>query len=90
MVRFLSPVALSHLEAFRYWLRGAVEDWDIALPKDEVVEVGKEYPFFQLYQRGVPVGLVDSPIAALERIGDSKLLEEYLRIVTEDPDDPVA
>lgn len=51
-----------------------------------MVEACKEYPPFQLYQQGVAKGLVDSPIEALERIGDRKLLEEYLQILTENPD----
>lgn len=86
MIRFLSPVALSHLEAFQYWLRGAALGWDISLPMDEPVESGKEYPAFHLYQHGGPMGIVDSPIEALKRIGDRNLLEEYVRLVTEDPD----
>lgn len=90
MARCLSPVALGHLEAFRCWLRSAVQGRDVSLPEDEVVEGGKGYPPFMLYQHGKPVSLVESPIEALERIGDSQMLEEYLRIVTENPDDQAA
>ncbi|HZW13843.1 MAG TPA: hypothetical protein VFF81_11715 [Noviherbaspirillum sp.] len=86
MVKFFSCVVLDHLEAFRCWLRSAARGWDIALPNEEVVEAGKEYPPFMLYQHGMPVGLVESPFEALEKIGNRTLLEEYLRSVSEDPD----
>ena len=86
MARFLSPVALSHLQAFRYWLHSEASEWDISLPEDEPVEEGKEYPQFHLYRHGVSVGMVESPLQALEKIGDSKLLQEYDRLAAEDSD----
>lgn len=89
MDKFLSPVALSVLEAFRFWLRRSVPEWDISLPKDEIVEIGKEYPPFYLYCNGVSVGMVESPMEALEKIGNINLLQNYVRLITEDPDEPV-
>jgi hypothetical protein len=86
----LSPVALSHLEAFRFWLRQSVPEWDISLPRDEIVEMGKEYPAFPLYCNGVSVGMVESPIEALEKIGNINLLQNYVRLITEGPDAPTA
>jgi hypothetical protein len=84
----LSPAALSSLEAFRFWLRHSVPEWDISLPKDEIVETGKEYPPFHLYCNGVSVAMVESPIEALEKIGNVDFLENYVRLITEDPDAP--
>jgi hypothetical protein len=88
MRKFLSPVALSHLEAFRFFLRQSVLEWDISLPRDEIVDTGREYPPFHLYCNGVSVGIVESPIEALEKIGYIQLIIEYVRLMTEDPDDP--
>jgi hypothetical protein len=90
MTKYLSPVGLSHLQAFRYWLHSVAPEWDIALPEDAVVDAGKEYPSFQLYRHGVAVGLVASPIEALEKINDRKLYQEYKKYVCEDPDTPLA
>lgn len=86
MVRFLSPVALSHLQAFRYWLRSEAPNWDISLPKDETLEEGKEYPPFHLYREGISVGMVESPLQALDKIGDSRLLKEYEKLLNAEPD----
>lgn len=86
MPQFLSPVSLSYLQAFRYWLHSEAPEWDISLPDDEVVEDGKEYPPFHLYQKGVSVGMVTSPLQALDKIGDGKLLRKYEQIVTAEPD----
>jgi hypothetical protein len=88
MVRFLSPLALSNLEAFRFWLHGTVPEWDISLPEGEIVETGKEYPPFSLYRNGVSVGMVESPREALENIGNINLLQNYIKLITEDPDNP--
>ena len=90
MFRFPSPAALSHLETLRLWLRMSGLGWDISLPKEEPVEVGKDYPPFQLYRNGVAVCIVESPAEVLERIGDERLTQEYERLVNEDPDSPVA
>jgi len=70
----------------RYWLRSMAPGWDISLPKDEVIPEGKEYPPFHLYHHGISVGLVESPRQALEKTGDPWLLQEYERLVNEDPD----
>lgn len=86
MVRCLSPAALSHLQAVRYWLRGVAPEWDISLPQDEVVAEGKDYPSFHLYRHGVSVGLVESPRQALEKTGDHWMLREYERLLAQDPD----
>jgi hypothetical protein len=88
MDKCLSPVALSDLEAFRFWLRRSVPEWDTSLPIDEIVETGKKYPPFHLYCNGVSVGMVESPIEALEKIGNINLLQSYVRLITEDPDAP--
>lgn len=90
MARFLSPTGLSHLQALRFWLRMSGLGWDISLPKDGLVEAGKDYPPFQLYRNGVAVCTVASPAEVLERIGDETLTQEYERLVSEDPDGPVA
>lgn len=89
MVRFLSPVALSHLQAFRYWLRSEAPEWDISLPEDEVIEEGKEYPPFHLYRQGISVGTVESPRQALNKIGNGKLLKEYEELVNAESDSAV-
>lgn len=90
MNRYLSRAELSDLEALRFWLRATGLGWDISLPKDEPVEVGKDYPPFQLYRNSVAVCIVESPAEVLERIGDEKLTQEYERLLSEDPDNPVA
>jgi hypothetical protein len=82
------PLTLSHLEAFRFWLNRAVPERDISLPEGEIVESGKKYPPFHLYYHGVSVGMVESPIEALENIGNFKLLQDYVKLITEDPDEP--
>jgi hypothetical protein len=89
MIRCVSPRAISHLEALRFWLRGSSLGWDISLPEDEPVKVGQDYPPFQLYKHGVVVCMVESPAEVLEHIGDEKLTQEYERLVSEDPDSPV-
>lgn len=89
-MKCLSPVALSHLEAFRFWLRQSVPEWDISLPVDEIVHSGKEYPPFHLYCNGISVGMVESPIEVLEKIGNINLLQDYVRLITDDPDAPTA
>lgn len=86
MARFLSPVALSNLQAFRYWLRSEAHEWDISLPEDELVDEGKEYPLFHLYWQGVSVGMVESPLQALDRIGNRELLQKYERLLNQEPD----
>lgn len=86
MDKCLSPVALSHLEAVRAWLRQSAPEWDISLPRDEIVETGKEYPPFHLYCNGVSVGMVESPTEALEKIGNVNLLQEYIMLITEELD----
>jgi hypothetical protein len=88
MKEFLSPVALNHLQAFRYWLRAMAPEWDTSLPRDELVEPGQLYPPFHLYRHGASVGMCRSPTEVLEKIGDAELLEEYIKLTTEDPDDP--
>jgi hypothetical protein len=86
VAQFLSPVALSYLQAFRYWLRSEAPGWDISLPEDERFEEGKEYPPFHLYRQGVSVGMVESPLQALDKIGDSKLLKKYEELLNAEPD----
>lgn len=86
MGKCLPPVALSHLEAFRFWLRQSAPNWDISLPIDEIVETGKEYPPFKLYYSGISVSMVESPIEALEKSGNIDLLQNYVRLIREDPD----
>lgn len=87
MTKFFSPLALSHLEAFRFWLHGIGPEWNISLPEEKIVKFGLEYPPIQIYRHGVSVGMVESPIEALEKIGNIKLLQNYVRLITEDPDD---
>ncbi|MEC4722697.1 hypothetical protein RY831_26375 [Noviherbaspirillum sp. CPCC 100848] len=86
----MSPVALSHLQALHYWLRNDASGWDIALPENEVVAAGKEYPPFPLYRDGLLICMVESPEEMFERIGDAKLTHKYEKLVNEDPDNPLA
>lgn len=86
VLRFISPAVLSHLQAFRYWLRSEAPEWDISLPEDEVVDDGKEYPPFHLYRQGISVGMVESPLQALEKIGDGRLLKKYEQLLDAEPD----
>ena len=88
MDRFLSPVELSHLEAFRFWLHRTVPDWDISLPEGEIVESGKDFPPFYLYRNGVPAGIVESPLEALQKTGNIQLFQDYTRLITDDHSDP--
>jgi helix-turn-helix protein len=90
VISLLSPIELSHLQAFCYWLRMRGLGWKISLPEDEPVEAGKDYPPFHLFRNGVDVCTVESPAEVLERIGDEKLTQEYERLVSEDPDSLVA
>ena len=87
MDKFISPLALSHLQAFRFWLRGSTPEYDISLPEECIVEVGKDYPPFHLYRHGMPIGMIASPMEVLEKIGNIQLIHEYGRLMTEDPDD---
>jgi hypothetical protein len=84
----LSPIALSQLEAFRISLRTSSPEWDISLQRDEIVETGKDYPPFHLYCNGESVGIVESPIEALVKIGNINSLQNNDRLITEDPDAP--
>lgn len=88
MIKCLSPVAFCNLEAFHFWLQWSAPEWDISLPKDGFLRLGQEYPDFHLYHNGASVCMVDSPIQALQFIGDKDLLQEYVRLITEDPDAP--
>lgn len=90
MIRFLSPVALSDPEALRFWLCMSGLAWDISLPKGEPVQVGKDYPPFQLYRNGVVACTVESPAEVLEPIGDEKLTQEYKGLVSDNYDSPVS
>ena len=58
------------------------------MPIDEIVKAGKQYPLFHLYCNNVSVGMVESPIEALEKIGDIDFLQDYVRLITDDPDAP--
>ena len=69
------------MHAFRNWLEHAAPGWRASQPILERTETGKVFLVFSLYRHGLAVALCESPEDALEKIGDTRLLEEYLQLI---------
>jgi hypothetical protein len=79
------------MEAFGFWLKHTLPGWGTSRPEIRYADSGEPYPVFVLYHDGVAVGEYTSPMAALERIGNTRVTSEYLFLTThfDDSDEAV-
>jgi hypothetical protein len=69
------------MEAFGFWLRCSKPGWHISRPEIELLNIGKGYAFFVLYQADVSLGNCKSPMEALAKIGDDNLTRSYIAVI---------
>jgi hypothetical protein len=76
------------MEAFGFWLKHFRPGWRIFKPEIELLRIGEGYAFFVLYQAEVSLGIYQSPMDALARIGDDNLTRNNLAIISNAEEPP--